>query len=215
MAAEYAGTTASTFHKWVKQVRDLDHEPEDCANEPVTVTLLSGYQEDCTRFCDLWRKTRMAMAEFRMQALDKIRTAPDWQAAAWTLERTLPSEFAKTERLHVSGPDDNKDPLADKISDEQLKQMATGALATIGAATIVRELLAATKDQPSLVPPDLVSATSAAALVSVTSSSSTSEGTADQPSTSVIDVVATTSEVDFQPEGSEQPALGVPPHALP
>ena len=70
-----------------------------------------------------------AMSEFKLQALGRIQTDPQWQSDAWILERQWPDEFGRRQRIEHANPEGESfrvqpTPLIDvsRLTDEELDQ---------------------------------------------------------------------------------------------
>lgn len=120
-AAAFAGIPKSTLYWWMQRAHESERDPDTgAAKNPKE----QGYVE----FLDDVEK---ALAEAEVRALglidraaaggpiswevrdpdgtlrETIRNvyAPQWQAAAWRLERRLPEKYSRTDRYEVSGRD--------------------------------------------------------------------------------------------------------------
>jgi hypothetical protein len=111
VAAVYAGVGARTYYRWTALGRGADAEPV------------------YTEFVDA---VELALAEWEARDVLLIGEAAknDWRAAAWRLERRLPTVYGKRERHEIANADNSTfrisagpsfDP--DKLSTEELEQL--------------------------------------------------------------------------------------------
>ncbi len=105
-AAAFADVGTSTFYRWMER-GEADAESDRQSVER-----------------DLWEAVARAEADavVRMNALIAAAAPKDWKAAAWWLERKLPDDYGRRDRLEVTKPRDGGLDLS-RLSDEQLDQL--------------------------------------------------------------------------------------------
>jgi hypothetical protein len=85
-AVTYGGISESTFYNWLADAKKDD-----------APTHLVEFLESV--------KAARAEAEVRSVAIIQNAARKQWQAAAWFLERSFPSHWAKTDRHEITGKD--------------------------------------------------------------------------------------------------------------
>ena len=103
-----AGIPKSTYYVWLQKARELDEARAD-------PQLPDPADENELLLLDLLDAVQKGMAEGEALHLQTIRDAstgdldqdarPQWQAAAWILERSRPSRWGRRDRHEISGPD--------------------------------------------------------------------------------------------------------------
>lgn len=149
-AAAHAGIDKATYHRWLKDGRNLQQ---------------IGIAEDDPRRDDLLLLLRFveeidqALADFKLVGTGGILKAgaEQWQAYAWLLERKFPDEFGRRTRVDHANADGTPFQLAQaqmidpsKLSDDELDRLIEllekGKPSAVGAPElprqVVREILA-------------------------------------------------------------------------
>lgn len=97
-ACEYAGLSRYTLYKWLRRGKaEIDRIQEGHKPDPA---------EDV--YVNIVNTIEKARAEAVVRNVTLIQNAArdgSWQAAAWWLERTRPSQFGRRLATEVSGPD--------------------------------------------------------------------------------------------------------------
>lgn len=84
-AAQAEGVAKNTVHEWIRRGRGEDDRP--------ATELLSWFAGEMEK----------ARAESIQRAVQAVYEDPSWQARAWWLERRLPDEFGRRERMEHTG----------------------------------------------------------------------------------------------------------------
>lgn len=79
-----------------------------------------NYSED-PQFKDFFKSLKKAEVQGKMKHIQKIFEEQSWQASAWWLERKFPEEFARREKVQLSG--DEKNPVVVKEIKEALSKL--------------------------------------------------------------------------------------------
>lgn len=101
VAANLAGIGTSTFFLWKATAINIINELKDKKQ-----TIENASKEDIVylEFLDAIKKAE-AEAIRRNVVIINAAANDHWQAAAWWLERRIPNEFARKERLEITGED--------------------------------------------------------------------------------------------------------------
>lgn len=95
-AAAHAGIGSTTFYRWMDRGRTED---ERILNGEKPLPEEAPYRE-------IWESVQKAQADAEIRNIAVIQNAAStgtWQAAAWWLERRMPSKYAR--RVEVAGTD--------------------------------------------------------------------------------------------------------------
>lgn len=117
-----AGITETSFYSWINRGMA----------ERERLKLVKGAKENPTEvvFLKFLEQVERAKAEAvakKVAVIAKSGNDGDWRAAAWWLERQLPEEFGKTEKLEIGG--NNGEPIRIQVEMGELESKIAKVLA--------------------------------------------------------------------------------------
>lgn len=117
-----AGITETSFYSWINRGMA----------ERERLKLVKGAKENPTEvvFLKFLEQVERAKAEAvakKIAVIAKSGNDGDWRAAAWWLERQLPEEFGKTEKLEIGG--NNGEPIRIQVEMGELESKIAKVLA--------------------------------------------------------------------------------------
>jgi hypothetical protein len=117
-----AGITETSFYSWINRGMA----------ERERLKLVKGAKENSTEvvFLKFLEQVERAKAEAvakKVAVIAKSGNDGDWRAAAWWLERQLPEEFGKTDKLEIGG--NNGEPIRIQVEMGELESKIAKVLA--------------------------------------------------------------------------------------
>ena len=122
VAVASAGVSNQTFYSWVNRgiaERERMKMIKDAKNNPSEVIFLE--------FLDKVERAKAEAITKKVAVIAKSGNDGDWRAAAWWLERQMPEEFGKTDRVEIGGT--NGEPIKIQVEIGELENKIAKVLA--------------------------------------------------------------------------------------
>lgn len=132
-AVVMAGTSKQTFYTWIKKghqeekgiYRDLldavERGQEECTARDLLVIdkCANGQEAEFLRDDD----GEIVRNQRGFPILKRPHMEPDWNAAAWRLERRKPGQWSRTNKLELSGPDGSPIQTSQETEEERIERL--------------------------------------------------------------------------------------------